>query len=62
MPPARWPTAERARRRRHPGLQPGDAAAVNRIQSKQETRTVIDAARAHGFSSINVDLIFDLPR
>jgi len=23
---------------------------------------VIDAAHAHGFSSINVDLIFDLPR
>jgi oxygen-independent coproporphyrinogen-3 oxidase len=36
--------------------------AVNRIQSEQETRTVIDAARTHGFASVNVDLIYGLPR
>jgi oxygen-independent coproporphyrinogen-3 oxidase len=36
--------------------------AVNRIQSEQETRAVLDAARANGFRSINVDLIYGLPR
>jgi oxygen-independent coproporphyrinogen-3 oxidase len=36
--------------------------AVNRIQSEAETRTVIDAARANGFVSINADLIYGLPR
>lgn len=36
--------------------------AVNRIQSESQTRTVIDAARANGFKSINVDLIYGLPR
>jgi oxygen-independent coproporphyrinogen-3 oxidase len=35
--------------------------AVNRIQSEEETRTVIDAARAHGFASVNADLIYGLP-
>ncbi len=36
--------------------------AVNRIQSEAETRTVIDAARANGFVSVNADLIYGLPR
>jgi oxygen-independent coproporphyrinogen III oxidase len=36
--------------------------AVNRIQSEAETRAALDAARAHGFQSINVDLIYGLPR
>jgi oxygen-independent coproporphyrinogen-3 oxidase len=36
--------------------------AVNRIQSVEETRFVIDAARRHGFVSVNVDLIYGLPR
>jgi oxygen-independent coproporphyrinogen III oxidase len=36
--------------------------AVNRIQSEAETRTVIEAARAHGFTSVNADLIYGLPR
>lgn len=36
--------------------------AVNRIQSEEETRTVIDAARAHGFASVNLDLIYGLPK
>ncbi|HEX8740833.1 MAG TPA: oxygen-independent coproporphyrinogen III oxidase [Casimicrobiaceae bacterium] len=36
--------------------------AVNRIQSEDETRTVIEAARANNFSSINADLIYGLPR
>lgn len=35
--------------------------AVNRIQSVEETRTVIDAARAAGFGSVSVDLIYGLP-
>ncbi|MDQ7989456.1 MAG: oxygen-independent coproporphyrinogen III oxidase [Candidatus Dactylopiibacterium sp.] len=35
--------------------------AVNRIQSVEETRHVIDAARANGFRSVNVDLIYGLP-
>ena len=36
--------------------------AVNRIQSVAETREVIDAARANGFRSVNVDLIYGLPK
>jgi oxygen-independent coproporphyrinogen-3 oxidase len=36
--------------------------AVNRIQSVEQTRTVIDAARANGFRSVNVDLIYGLPK
>jgi oxygen-independent coproporphyrinogen III oxidase len=36
--------------------------AVNRIQSEEQTRTVMDAARANGFASINADLIYGLPR
>jgi oxygen-independent coproporphyrinogen-3 oxidase len=36
--------------------------AVNRIQSVEETLRVIDACRAEGFRSINVDLIYGLPR
>jgi len=46
------------------GVQDFDPAvqqAVNRIQSEAETRVVFDAARANGFRSINVDLIYGLP-
>lgn len=35
--------------------------AVNRIQSLQQTATVVDAARAAGFRSVNIDLIYGLP-
>jgi oxygen-independent coproporphyrinogen-3 oxidase len=35
--------------------------AVNRIQSEEETANVINAARANGFKSISVDLIYGLP-
>ncbi|SFR52297.1 oxygen-independent coproporphyrinogen III oxidase [Thiomicrospira sp. ALE5] len=35
--------------------------AVNRIQSEEETFTVLNAARAEGFLSVNVDLIYGLP-
>ena len=47
------------------GVQDFDPAvqrAVNRIQSVEQTRTVIDAARASGMRSVNLDLIFGLPR
>ena len=36
--------------------------AVNRIQSEAETRFVLDTARANGFRSLNIDLIYGLPR
>lgn len=36
--------------------------AVNRVQSFEETRAVIDAGRANGFRSINMDLIYGLPK
>ena len=35
--------------------------AVNRVQGEAETRVVLDAARANGFRSINIDLIYGLP-
>ena len=41
---------------------PAVQAAVNRIQGEAGTRKVLDAARANGFSSLNVDLIYGLPR
>jgi len=36
--------------------------AVNRIQSYDITRTTIDAARESGFRSVNLDLIYGLPK
>jgi oxygen-independent coproporphyrinogen-3 oxidase len=36
--------------------------AIHRIQSGEKTRAVIEAARAAGFESVNVDLIYGLPR
>ncbi|MBK7356440.1 oxygen-independent coproporphyrinogen III oxidase [Propionivibrio sp.] len=36
--------------------------AVNRIQSEEETFAVIDSARANGFKSVSIDLIYGLPR
>ncbi len=36
--------------------------AVNRVQSEDETLTVMRAARAAGFGSVNVDLIYGLPK
>ncbi|WP_299067624.1 oxygen-independent coproporphyrinogen III oxidase [Accumulibacter sp.] len=47
------------------GVQDFDAGvqqAVNRVQSEAETCAVIDAARAAGFRSISVDLIYGLPK
>jgi oxygen-independent coproporphyrinogen-3 oxidase len=36
--------------------------AVHRVQSEEETRRAIEEARASGFRSISVDLIYGLPR
>ncbi|MGB8516971.1 MAG: oxygen-independent coproporphyrinogen III oxidase [Gallionella sp.] len=36
--------------------------AVNRIQSEEETLRVINAARANGFKSVSIDLIYGLPK
>lgn len=36
--------------------------AVNRIQSVEQTVAVIDACHASGFKSVNVDLIYGLPK
>lgn len=36
--------------------------AVNRIQSEEETLSVIEAARHSGFKSISIDLIYGLPK
>lgn len=41
---------------------PNVQAAVNRIQSFELTRDVMAAARAAGFGSLNVDLIYGLPK
>jgi oxygen-independent coproporphyrinogen III oxidase len=47
------------------GVQDFDPAvqkAVHRIQGEAETRRVMEEARASGFRSINVDLIYGLPK
>jgi oxygen-independent coproporphyrinogen III oxidase len=47
------------------GVQDFDPAvqqAVHRVQSEEVTRRVIDEARASGFRSVNVDLIYGLPK
>ena len=36
-------------------------AAVNRIQSVEETRAIVDACRSAGMRSVNIDLIYGLP-
>lgn len=42
-------------------FEPAVQKAVNRIQSFESTREVIDAGREAGFKSISVDLIYGLP-
>ena len=42
-------------------FEPSVQKAVNRIQSEEQTRTVLEAARAEGFHSISMDLIYGLP-
>ncbi len=41
---------------------PAVQAAVNRIQSVEDTAALLEAARAAGFRSLSVDLIYGLPR
>lgn len=36
--------------------------AIHRVQSEEETRRAIEEARAHGFVSVNFDLIYGLPK
>lgn len=40
---------------------PAVQEAVNRIQPEEQTRALFDRARALGFESINIDLIYGLP-
>ncbi|MDD1611582.1 MAG: oxygen-independent coproporphyrinogen III oxidase [Methylococcaceae bacterium] len=40
---------------------PGVQKAVNRLQSEEQTLSVLEAARAEGFRSTNIDLIYGLP-
>jgi oxygen-independent coproporphyrinogen-3 oxidase len=47
------------------GVQDFDPAvqqAVHRVQSEEDTRRVIEEARASGFRSVNLDLIYGLPK
>jgi len=47
------------------GVQDFDAdvqKAVNRVQPEHETVAIIDAARAAGFRSVSIDLIYGLPK
>jgi len=43
-------------------LDPAVQEAVRRIQTEEETRAAIATARAAGFRSVNLDLIYGLPR
>ncbi|NWD69940.1 oxygen-independent coproporphyrinogen III oxidase [Pseudomonas gingeri] len=43
-------------------LDPTVQRAVNRLQSLEETRAIIEAARTLQFRSINIDLIYGLPK
>jgi oxygen-independent coproporphyrinogen-3 oxidase len=36
--------------------------AVNRVQSEEETFRIVEACRRYGFRSVNVDLIYGLPK
>jgi oxygen-independent coproporphyrinogen-3 oxidase len=36
--------------------------AINRVQSEEQTRAVIETCRLYGFRSLNIDLIYGLPR
>ncbi|BAU73546.1 oxygen-independent coproporphyrinogen III oxidase [Metapseudomonas furukawaii] len=43
-------------------LDPAVQRAVNRLQSLEETRAIVEAARTLQFRSLNLDLIYGLPR
>ena len=42
-------------------FEPAVQEAIRRVQSVEETRAVVAAAREHGIRSVNVDLIYGLP-
>jgi oxygen-independent coproporphyrinogen-3 oxidase len=42
-------------------FEPTVQAAVNRLQSEEQTATLVRAARDAGFTSVNVDLMYGLP-
>lgn len=47
------------------GVQDFDPAVqyvINRVQSYEKTKEVVDWARKHGYNSINIDLIYGLPK
>lgn len=47
------------------GVQDFDPAVqyvINRVQSYEKTKEVVDWARKHGYDSINIDLIYGLPK
>ena len=44
-----------------PDLDPGVQRAINRIQTLQQTQTIIEAARTLQFRSIRIDLVYGLP-
>ena len=47
------------------GVQDFDPAVqyvINRIQSLEKTKEVVDWSRKHGYNSINIDLIYGLPK
>jgi oxygen-independent coproporphyrinogen-3 oxidase len=41
---------------------PAVQAAVNRVQTAEETLAIIEACRRYGLRSVNVDLIYGLPK
>jgi oxygen-independent coproporphyrinogen-3 oxidase len=43
-------------------LDPDVQRAVNRLQSLEETRAIVDAAHTLQFRSVNIDLIYGLPK
>lgn len=43
-------------------LSPDVQAAIHRFQTAEETARLVDRARARGFRSLNVDLVFGLPK
>ncbi|MBL8862333.1 MAG: oxygen-independent coproporphyrinogen III oxidase [Planctomycetes bacterium] len=43
-------------------FEPDVQRAIKRVQSEAQTRAVIDEARAAGIGSVNIDLIYGLPR
>jgi oxygen-independent coproporphyrinogen III oxidase len=42
-------------------FEPAVQEAIKRVQSEEQTREVVTAAREHGIGSVNIDLIYGLP-